>query len=150
MHAAIHGGDVDESLELLSKPGFPFLNLVTGHGLFGAVGGQSILHIACRCELPEVCKAILTNSEFTEFNLRDGFGCTALHLAAMQGNMLICQMLLDNAEVLKLDIIMDQWMLLDFRSNKLLIDAWKNDKPRLKMLLKSSLKLKRGEKESFS
>ena len=43
----------------------------------------------------------------------------------------VIEMLLDNAEVLKLDIIIDQWMPLDFRSNKLFIGAWKNDRPRL-------------------
>ena len=43
----------------------------------------------------------------------------------------VIEMLLDNAEVLKLDIIIDQWMPLDFRSNKLFIDTWRNDRPRL-------------------
>ena len=53
------------------------------------------------------------------------------HFYIVDKDWKVIEMLLDNAEVLKLDIIMDQWMLLDFRSNKLLIDAWKNDKPRL-------------------
>ncbi|CAK0883324.1 unnamed protein product, partial [Prorocentrum cordatum] len=95
LHRAIHGGDVALSKELLSSPDFEFLDEVTSHGLFGTVGGQSILHIAARCEQAEIVKAILACPRFGLCDLRDGFGCTALHLAASQGLSEICGLLLE-------------------------------------------------------
>ena len=53
------------------------------------------------------------------------------HFYILDKDWKVIEMLLDNTEVLKLDTIIGLWMPLDFRSNKLFIDAWKNNKSRL-------------------
>ena len=62
------------------------------------------------------------------------------HFYIVDKDWKVIEMLLDNAEVLKLDTIIDLWMPLDFRSNKLFLDAWNNNKSRLIEILIANAK----------
>jgi len=87
---AIRRGDVSQSLALLARRNLPGLNETYGRVL------ESVLHLAARKNLVEVCEAILARPDFTEVNRQDSHGLTALHDAAMFEKEALCLKILEH------------------------------------------------------
>ena len=93
---AIQRGSEAAALSLLQRPRLPGLNEVDELG-------QTVLHQAIVCRLPEVALAILARTDFQAVNAQeDDDGETALHWAALQGFLPVCRAIVGQANFTEL------------------------------------------------